>query len=199
MNGRALHPNIHEIPEAVRLAKTYHFDYISFKPCLIRLEETQKETLLNRLDREEERRIIEDVKDYLQQAKIVAENKIKILESVNLRAMMDNKVHELKRQPRICHMQFFNTVVTPTGIFHCPAFRGVENAKIGESNGYMKKERFDETLQHIAHSITSFNAEKECNVVGCFYHHVNWWVEKFIHSDRSVDEIEAVEDENFFL
>jgi hypothetical protein len=96
-------------------------------------------------------------------------------------------------------MQFFNTVVTPSGIFHCPAFRGVENAKISESDGYVGKERFDETLQNLAHSISTFNATKECKSVGCFYHHVNWWVEKFIHSDTSVDEIEKIENDNFFL
>ena len=199
LNGHALYPNIHEMPEAVRVARMYRFDYISFKPCLIRLQESQKETLLNSSDREKEKRIIEDIKNNFHNAKGIAENKIKVLESVNLRAMMDNKVHELKKQPKICHMQFFNTVVTPSGIFHCPAFRGVEKAKIAESNGYVGKERFEETLQNLSHSITAFNAEKECNVVGCFYHHVNWWVEKFIHSNKSVDEIEEVEDDNFFL
>ena len=196
LNGQALYPNIHEMTEAVRLAQTYGFDYISFKPCLIRPPESQKETLLNNIDGEKEKRIIEHISNNFHDAKRAADNKIKVLESVNLRAMMDNKVHELKRQPKICHLQFFNTVVTPSGIIHCPAFRGVEKAKIAESNGYGGKEKFDQTLQNLTHSITVFNAEKECNVVGCFYHHVNWWVENFIHSDKSVDEIE---DDNFFL
>jgi len=199
LNGQALYPNIHEMAEAVRLARTYRFDYISFKPCLIRLPESQKETLLDSVDREREQRIIEHIKNNFSDAKRAADNKIKVLESVNLRAMMDNKVHELKIQPKICHLQFFNTVVTPSGIFHCPAFRGVEKAKIAESNGYAGKERFDQTLQNLTHSISVFNAEKECNVVGCFYHHVNWWVEKFIHSDKSVEEIEEIEDDDFFL
>ena len=199
LNGHPLYPNINEMPEAVRLARKYGFDYISFKPCLIRLQESQKESLLDSIDRKKEQRIIEDIRINLHKAKSVAENKIKVLESVNLQAMMDNKVHELKRQPEICHMQFFNTVVSPSGIFHCPAFRGVENAKISESDGYVGKERFDETLQNLAHSISTFNATKECKAVGCFYHHVNWWVEKFIHSDTSVDEIEKIENDNFFL
>jgi len=199
LNGHPLYPNINEMPEAVRLARKYGFDYISFKPCLIRLQESQKESLLDSIDRKKEQRIIEDIRINLHKAKSVAENKIKVLESVNLQAMMDNKVHELKRQPEICHMQFFNTVVSPSGIFHCPAFRGVENAKISESDGYGGKERFDETLQNLAHSISTFNATKECKAVGCFYHHVNWWVEKFIHSDTSVDEIEKIENDNFFL
>jgi len=56
LNGQALYPNIHEMTEAVRLSQTYGFDYISFKPCLIRLPESQKETLLDSIDREKEQR-----------------------------------------------------------------------------------------------------------------------------------------------
>ena len=44
-----------------------------------------------------------------------------------------------------------------------------------------------------------FDAEEECRVVACFYHHVNWWVQNFIHSDKNADEIESTEDDNFFL
>ena len=199
LNKQAIAPNIHEMVEAVRLAKTYRFDYISFKPCLIRLPESQKETLLDGIDKEKEQRIIGDIENNFHHAIRAADNKIKVLESVNLRAMMDNKLHELKRQPKTCHLQFFNSVVTPSGIFHCPAFRGVETAKIAKSNGYVGKERFHQTLQSLTHSITVFNAEKECDVVGCFYHHVNWWIEKFIRSGKTVDEIEEIEDDNFFL
>ena len=199
LNQQAIAPNIHEMVEAVRLAKTYRFDYISFKPCLIRLPESQKETLLDGIDREKEQRIIEDIENNFHHAIRAADNKIKVLESVNLRAMMDNKLHELKSQPKTCHLQFFNSVVTPSGIFHCPAFRGVETAKIAESNGYVGKERFHQTLQSLTQTITVFNAAKECDVVGCFYHHVNWWIEKFIRSDKNVDEIEEIDDDNFFL
>jgi wyosine [tRNA(Phe)-imidazoG37] synthetase (radical SAM superfamily) len=199
LNGHELCPNIHEMAEAVRLARTYGFDYISFKPCLIRLPESQKETLLDGVDTEKERRIIEQIKTNFNNAKQAAGNKIKVLESVNLRAMMDNKVHELKRQPKVCHLQFFNTVVTPSGIFHCPAFRGVEQAKLAEFNGYAGKKNFDQTLQNLTHSIAVFNAQKECSAVGCFYHHVNWWIENFIHSDKTVDELEEIQDGDFFL
>jgi MoaA/NifB/PqqE/SkfB family radical SAM enzyme len=199
VNGHGLCQNISEMAEAVRLASEYSFDYVSFKPCLIRLQDSQKESLLDKLDREREERIREDIKSNLQKVKSAADGKLKILQSVNLRAMLDNKLSDLKRQPKRCHMQFFNTVVTPSGVFHCPAFRGVDKAKIAECNGYTDKNNFDETLQTVAHSIVTFDAEKECNVVACFYHHVNWWVERFIHSNKSVDEIEKAGDDNFFL
>jgi hypothetical protein len=185
--------------EAVKLASKYSFDYVSFKPCLIRLQDSQKESLLDKSDEEKEKRIIKEIKSNLQNAKSIAEGNLKILESVNLRAMMKNELSELKRQPKRCHMQFFSTVVTPSGIFHCPAFRGIDRAKIAECNGYAGEGKFEETLKNLTHSIATFDAEEECKVIACFYHHVNWWVENFIHSQKSVDEIEKTEDDNFFL
>ena len=62
-----------------------------------------------------------------------------------------------------------------------------------------QEDKFNETLKKLTRSIETFDAGEECKVVACFYHHVNWWVENFIHSDKSIDEIEATEDDNFFL
>lgn len=199
VNGHALHKNMDEMTRAAELACEYAFDYISFKPCLIRLEESKRESLLDQSDGKREKKIIKDIKSNLQQAKGATNDQIKVLESVNLRALLQHDLHQLKRQPKRCHMQFFNTVVTPSGIFHCPAFRGVDKAKIAEPDGYIDNNKFDETQQRLAHSISTFDAEKECNVVACFYHHVNWWLEKFIQSGKTVNGIEPVEDDNFFL
>lgn len=199
INGQELCANINEISEAVHLAKTYCFDYISFKPCLLRLDVSQKESLFDPPDKKREKIVIGEIKSNLQKAKQIADGKINILESVNLSALISNKVHELKKQPRTCHAQFFRTVVAPPGIFHCPAFRGVDKAKISECNGYNKKNKFNDTQQNLAHSIANFDAEQECGVIACFYHHLNWWIENFIHSNKNLDEIETVKDDNFFL
>jgi len=199
VNGHELCHNIGEMADAVRLANKYSFDYVSFKPCLIRLEDSQKESLLDKPDKEKEKRIIEEIKSNLKNAESAARGNLKVLKSVNLRAMLDNKLSDLKRQPKRCHMQFFSTVVTPSGIFQCPAFRGVEKAKIAECNGYVGEDKFGGTLKNLVQSIKTFDAEEECKVVACFYHHVNWWIEKFIHSNKQINEIETTEDDNFFL
>ena len=199
INGNELSQNIDEIAEAVRLAKEYSFDYISLKPCLVRLEDSQKEALLDNVAQEREEEIVEQIKSNLQKAKGVVDDNVKILESVNLQAMMNKKVNQIKKQPRRCHMQFFRAVVTPSGIFHCPAFRGVKKAKIAGADGYVTKSKFDESLNNMARSIASFHAEEECKVVGCFYHHVNWWLTNFINSDRDIAEIGKLKDDNFFL
>jgi hypothetical protein len=198
-NGNRLRPNLEEISEAAELAGRFSFDYLSLKPCLVRLEDTQRESLLDKVDPAEEKAIVEKIKEHLQKAKNVAGGKVKILESVNLQAMLSGKTQMIKEQPLTCHMQFFRTVVTPFGIFQCPAFRGVDAARIGDSGGYATEMEFRKSLEATTELITKFNAASECKATGCFYHDTNWWLEEFINSDRDVSEIDSIEDENFFL
>lgn len=199
INGKRLSSNIHEIARSVELARDFSFDYISFKPCLIRFNESQRETLLKDVEKTKEGRIVEDIKMHLREAKCLAGDEVKILESSNLKAMLNQEIDRIKRQPKRCHMQFFRTVVTPFGIFHCPAFRGVEEARIGERDGYHSEIKFKESLKGTAKSILTFDAEEECKEVGCFYNRANWWLEEFIHSEEYIREIEKIENDNFFL
>ncbi len=113
INGDKLCQNVSEMSEAVGLAGQYEFDYISFKPCLLRLGDSKRESIFNNMKKEYETTIIENIKTSLEKANRVTDGNVKILESVNLQALLNNKVHELKKQPETCHMQFFNTVVTP--------------------------------------------------------------------------------------
>jgi wyosine [tRNA(Phe)-imidazoG37] synthetase (radical SAM superfamily) len=199
IDGKRLCPNMDEMARSVNLAREFSFDYVSFKPCLIRWNESQRETLLKNIGKKQEEEIIDQIRMHLQQAKRSAGDRVKILESSNLKAMLNRKTHQIKKQPKRCHMQFFRTVVTPFGIFHCPAFRGVEEAKIGEPDGYLSKRKLKESLKRMAKSIQTFDAEEECRDVGCFYNRTNWWLEEFIHSKEGLHELEKVEDDNFFL
>jgi hypothetical protein len=160
--------------DAVGLAAKYKFDYISFKPCLIRVPEVRKETLLDSVDDERAQGIIKAVAKHLEAAKKAAGGGVKVLESVNLIAMLTHQVQALKNQTKTCHIQVFNSVVTPMGIFHCPAFRGVDTARIGPFDGYAGEEKFHQTAKGLTNSIISFDASKECDRIACFYNHVNW-------------------------
>ena len=199
VNGNRLSPNTEEISEAVALARKHSFDYVSLKPCLIRLEDSQRESLLDGVNRKREEEIAEEIRGHLRKAKEVANGHIKILESVNLKAMLNQETERIKRQPKRCHMPFFRTVVTPLGIFHCPAFRGIEKGRIAEGDGYSTDADFTESLRKTAQSISTFDAETECRVIGCLYNEANWWVEDLIDSDTAMREIGEVEDNNFFL
>jgi MoaA/NifB/PqqE/SkfB family radical SAM enzyme len=199
INGSRLHANLYEIPKSVELAQEFSFDYVSFKPCLVRWNESQRETLLKDVDKGKEEEIVEEIKMHLQKARGDAGDGLKILESSNLKAMLNQETDRIKRQPKRCHMQFFRTVVTPFGIFHCPAFRGVEEAKIGDPDGYLFEKNLKESLQKTARSILTFDAAMECKDIGCFYNRTNWWIEEFIHSEKETHQIEKVENDNFFL
>jgi MoaA/NifB/PqqE/SkfB family radical SAM enzyme len=199
INGKKLRPNIDEMARAAELAREFSFDYVSFKPCLIRFSESQRETLLKNVGKTKEEEIIDQIKVRLKEVKHFAGEGIKILESSNLKAMLNQETDRIKRQPKTCHMQFFRTVVTPFGIFHCPAFRGVEEARIGEPEGYLSEIEFEESLKRTAKSILTFNAKEECEDVGCFYNRTNWWLEKFISSKEDIGKLEKIENDNFFL
>ncbi len=198
-NGHDLTVNMGEIPEAVIRASEFGFDYVSFKPCLLRLEGSGKESLFDPPDPAREERIIREVGEKVSEAEARAGGKTKVLKSVNLQAMMEKTLHDLKVQPVTCHSQFFRTVLAPAGVFHCPALRGVEAGRITGDDGYRGEGRFTETHSHLEESIRGFNAADQCSVVVCFYHHVNWWIERFIESGADVSQIAMVEDNNFFL
>jgi wyosine [tRNA(Phe)-imidazoG37] synthetase (radical SAM superfamily) len=199
IDGKKIRANLQEMSRAAELARKFSFDYISFKPCLVRIEESQRETLLQDVDPLKESKIVTDIKLHLQRARKLAKDKVKILESSNLRAMLNQETERIKSQPKRCHMQFFRTVVSPFGIYHCPAFRGVKIAKISEKGGYLTGREFRQSLKHLSKSIKGFDATKECKEVGCFYNETNWWLERFIQSDENVHNIQKVEDDNFFL
>jgi wyosine [tRNA(Phe)-imidazoG37] synthetase (radical SAM superfamily) len=199
IGGNMLCPNIDEMSEAVRQAVAYGFDYVSFKPCLIRLEDSRKESLLAEPGTQTEDEIITAISAGLAQAKETAGAQVKILESVNLQALLSKQLQELKHQPTVCHAQFFRTVLTPPGVFHCPALRGVEKGRIAGPDGYRSAAAFQNTMANLERSIKTFDAERECSVVACFYNHVNWWIEHTIASDTDVSAIEPVVDNNFFL
>lgn len=199
INGRNLYSNMDEMVGSVERAAEFGFDYVSFKPCLVRWNESQRETLLKNIEKTKEENIINQIKNRLQESRRVAGQGVKILESSNLKAMLNREAAQLMDQPRRCHMQFFRTVVTPFGIFHCPAFRGVEAARVGERDGYTVESAFREILKNTAESIMSFNASHECSEVGCFYNRTNWWLDELVRSKQSVDELETFENDNFFL
>jgi hypothetical protein len=199
IEGKRLHPNMGEMARSVELAREFSFDYVSFKPCLIRLNESQRETLLKDVEKMKEKEIADQIQDHLQEVRRFAGDQVKILESPNLKAVLNQETDQIKRQPKKCHLQFFRTVLTPFGIFHCPAFRGVEDARIGGPEGYLSATKFKESVKKTAHSIMTFDAEQECKEVGCFYNRTNWWLEEVIRSREDIHTLEKVENDNFFL
>ncbi len=195
-----IHENIHEIVMAAGRAKEYGFDYISFKPVLER-QEDGAEVMDPSKTREEQRAVIARIRAAVDEAKELADDRFAVYESTNLRLLEEGTWQESTRQPRTCHMQALRQVLTPTGVFNCPAHRGVPKAKLAEKDAYAGEEKAQATGQALQGLLQEFDASHECAQVTCLYHQVNWWIESMIEDprDAAVSIPAGEENQDYFL
>ena len=161
--------NIDEIVMAAERAKAAGFDYIGFKPVLERrpdgAEVMDPEKTETELDR-----VVARIRREVDRAKELADDDFDVYESINLRLLEEVN----------CHMQALRQVLTPTGLYNCPAHRGVEKARIGGPTAYRDAGQAAQTGDGLKQILDRFDASRECREVTCLYHSVNWWLEKLI-------------------
>ena len=105
---------------------------------------------------------------------------------------------DLTEQPQTCHMQALRQVLTPMGLYNCPAHRGVHKARIGDKDAFADDERAATTGEALAGILDDFDASVECREVTCLYHSTNWWIEELVNTDDETFEVGA-RDGDFFL
>ena len=173
-----LRANIKEINLAAKLAKENGFSYISFKPFT---DPTGlRQTTLSEQD-------LKEIREEINEAKKLESDKFKLIESINLRCFYDEELKRVMQGlPKICHIQFFRSIVIPAGIYNCANWRGVEHSKITDAN--------KETI------MDDFNAQKICGETACLYAPLNRWIEELINSPEKIEKLEPVDDFNdYFL
>jgi wyosine [tRNA(Phe)-imidazoG37] synthetase (radical SAM superfamily) len=192
-----LHENIHEIKLATERAKRFQFDYIAFKPVLERQEDGAEVMDPEKSERELSA-VVRRIRQEVDAAKELAGDGFDVYESTNLRLLEEGNWQESTRQPRTCHMQALRQVLTPTGLFNCPAHRGVEKARIGSRTAYRGEEEARATGGSLAGLLDRFDASHECREVTCLYHSANWWIEGLIENPEAEIEL-ADERGEYFL
>lgn len=188
--GEKVVENLDEIPMAARRARDHGFDYISFKPFLTRrldgaevMDPGQAEGATDE--------IVRRIRARVDEAKALATPGFRVLESANLKVLESGSWAEWTHQPRTCHMQALRQVLTPLGLYNCPAHRGVEKAKIGGKAAYGGAAACHETAAATASILDRFDASVECREVTCLYHDTNWWLERAIEG-QGLDRADAV-------
>lgn len=171
--------NIDEIELAARRARDSGFDYIAFKPVLERQSDGAEVMDPSKAD-EDEAQVVARIRAAVTAAKALASDSFDVYESVNLRLLESGDWQSATRQPKTCHMQALRQVVSPVGIYNCPAHRGVEKARLGPKDGYATEDGARETRASLAHLLDTFDASHECANVTCLYHDVNWWIEGLV-------------------
>ena len=193
--GAAVHDNVDEIPLAARLARDSGFDYVSFKPFLARTEEGAEAV---GGPRDGAAAAVRRVRARVEEAKRLASEGFAVLESTNLRALEAGTSAALARQPRTCHMQALRQVLTPTGLWNCPAHRGAQKGRLAGPAGYASPEAAAATAGSVAGALDRFDASHECREVTCLYNGANWWIEHAVAGGGDVGPPEA-EREDWFL
>ncbi len=191
--------NIHEIVQATERAKRYGFDYISLKPILER-ETNGAEVMDPEKTRSETATVVRRIRHEVDRAQELADGSFQVYESNNLRVLEQGNWQEFTHQPRTCHMQALRQVLTPTGLYNCPAHRGVEKARLGGPTAYRDGQAAAATSASLTQILDGFDASHECRNVTCIYNSVNWWLEKLIEDPREDVRVEIGEERaDFFL
>jgi sulfatase maturation enzyme AslB (radical SAM superfamily) len=197
--GVQLLDNIHEISVATERARSYGFDFIALKPVLERAADGA-EIMDPARAREGQRRVAARIRRELDRARALATDSFEVHLSTNLRALEEESWWDYTRQPRTCHMQALRQVVTPTGLFNCPAHRGVEKARIGGADAFANAGMASRTAERLGALMDRFDASRECGEITCLYNGVNWWLEKAVEDPREEVEIEPGDERlDFFL
>jgi hypothetical protein len=95
-------------------------------------------------------------------------------------------------------MQALRQVLTPLGVYNCPAHRGVDKARVGDKPAYASEANAAATGEAVAGLLDGFDASHECRHVTCLYHDVNWWIEGMVKDGRDPVEVGA-ENADYFL
>ena len=194
----AIVENIEEMAQAARLAHDHGFDYISFKPFLIRAEDGA-EVLDPERARVELEGLVGRIRAQLDQARTLQSDRFAVVESTNLRVLAEGSWRDWTNQPRTCHMQALRQVLSPQGLWNCPAHRGVPHARIDDRTAFGDASTARRAADQTQACLDRFDASQACREVTCLYHDVNWWIERAIADPSLLDAAPAIEGEDYFL
>ncbi|MEM7198728.1 MAG: radical SAM protein [Planctomycetota bacterium] len=179
--------NIDEIVSATRRAREAGFNYISLKPFLERSADESEVMNPERTAHLEE--VLRRIDAAVREARTYERPGFRVMESTNLRVLMRGNWRDYTNQPKTCHMQALRQVVTPIGTFNCPAYRGVERAKLGDKDLYSGPENADRAAGRTAQMVDQFDASCQCAEITCLYNGTNWWLEGLVESGEDLDAL----------
>ncbi|MGH8885526.1 MAG: radical SAM protein [Egibacteraceae bacterium] len=181
--------NTAEMARATVLAKESGFDYITFKPMLQR-DSDGAETIRWPAGEAGER-LRAEINAQLDQANEYEDESFSVLESLNMgKAALDsdNRLHledPLRNQPKNCYMHFLRQVLTPTGLYGCPVYRGNSKDQLGGPDAFAGIPRLLATLESTRAHVGTFDARYECRNVACLSNAANWWIDSLSKSGQS--------------
>jgi hypothetical protein len=114
--------NVHEIALAAEIAKNIGCDYFEIKPMYD----------VNHFSVIQHEKIADIVEEQLDIASTLNDDRFQIIEALKLRASLRGGNNIEPKYYTRCAISELRTLVTPSGVYVCPYFRGVESKNIGD-------------------------------------------------------------------
>ncbi len=180
--GRVIQSNVSEIFQAGNIAKNIGCDYFEVKPSydfdhyLIGQPSAQVEETLEEISR------LDSLKS----------PDFRIITPATLRDVLSGKPLVQPKDYHSCPTSELRTLITPSGSYVCPYFRGMEDKRTGD----VTKESFSAMWQGNKRQkvMKELNPQKDCNF-HCIRHQTNLKLEEMF----LMDNIDPVEDYDFFI
>ena len=171
--------NTHEIYKAAKLAKEIGCDYFEVKPMydVNHFSVLQKDS------------IADIVEEQLDKVKSLTDDNFKVIEALKLRATLHGDSNLEPKEYTRCTIAHMRTLVTSSGSYVCPYFRGVGHKEIGNINTTSFEEMWKgEKRMNI---MKNLNPSKDCPM-HCIRHESNLYIENGLKNGfpKSVDDFD---------
>ncbi len=114
--------NISEVYIAAQLAKEIGCDYFEIKPMYD----------INHYSIGQKQEFVEEAKTLITKALELEDGKFRILQALKLKAVLNGEPNVEPKSYTRCAVSQLRTLVTPSGVYVCPYFRGRADKKIGD-------------------------------------------------------------------
>jgi MoaA/NifB/PqqE/SkfB family radical SAM enzyme len=174
--------NVNEIYIAAKLAKEIGCDYFEIKPMYD----------VNHYAIMQPQNISSIIKNQLLKIKELETDNFKILEATKLWASILGTSNSEPKSYKRCAVNQLRTLITPTGVYTCPYFRGQESKKIGEIQNQTFSELWHGEFRQ--HTLSQLDPSRDCTM-HCIRHDSNLEIEKWIAGGFPL----PVDDFDFFI
>tara|TARA_B100000963_G_scaffold362029_1_gene402308 strand:- start:4262 stop:5422 length:1161 start_codon:yes stop_codon:yes gene_type:complete len=179
--------NINEILAAAKLAKDIGCDYFELKPSY---DDDHQLILHSQED-------MELAKSELVKARLLENTYFKILESIMLESSLNReKIGNQEKTYTSCLSAEMRTLVTPSGCYVCPYFRGSEDKKIGDARYSNFKDIWNQSRKSV---IDNLNPSVDCKNLHCIRHKTNIELERMVNGKRKEIDDLIRDDEDLFI
>ena len=176
--------NINEIYEGAKLAKDIGCDYFEVKPSY----DMRHFLVIHDKD------LMEKAKEEIRKAKELEDENFKVLESVNLNFTLECKNVSQPKDYKTCPVADLRTLITPSGVYVCPYFRGRKDMKLGDVHNVSFKEMWNsEKKKNILNNY--LNPSEHCKM-HCIRHESNKEIFKI---RQNIEGIEYLEEFDRFI